>query len=292
MAVLLLQPMASTEEAADFSYIVPVRETAAGRPLFLIHGIFGDVLELYPLAERLNTERPIYALQARGIDPRQEPHSSIVEMVDAYAQSIRAVQPRGPYALAGYSLGGLIAFELARRFRTEGDAVDVLALLEARLYERYLPFRDKVAHWLMLPRRVIGKLRSLPARAIPRYLVSKVLQMGHRVSLRLGLRDDFYRLEAMTGPASERRLQMFHIGMSEFRTFNPKPYDGTISLFNIKGPRFDCCDPLPIWRRAAKSVELFEIVGTHGTIMEPPNVDTLATQLDRCLAAASARSCD
>lgn len=112
--------MACTDDEADFSHIVPLRETGAGRPLFLIHGIFGDVSELHPLAERLDTKRPIYALQARGVDLRQEPHSSIVEMVDAYAQSIRSVQPTGPYALAGYSLGGLIAFELARRFRAEG----------------------------------------------------------------------------------------------------------------------------------------------------------------------------
>jgi acetoacetyl-CoA synthetase len=276
-----------TGDAADFSHIVPLREAGTGRPLFLIHGIFGDVSEMRPLAERLNTKRPIYALQARGVDLRQEPHSSILEMVDAYAQAIRSVQPMGPYALGGYSLGGLIAFELARRFRAEGDSIDVLALCEARLYERYLPLRAKVAYWLMLPRRVFGKLRTLPAREVPPYLASKVLQIGHRLLLRLGLRDDFYRLGEMTGPMAERRRHMYHIGVSEVRIFNPKPYDDTISLFSIKGPRFDYCDPLPIWRRAAKSVELFEIDGAHSTIMEVPNVDTLARQLDRCLAASA-----
>lgn len=123
-------------------------------------------------------------------------------------------------------------------------------------------------------------------REVTPYLASKVLQIGHRLLLRLGLRDDFYRLDPSTGPMAKRRRHMFHIGFSEFRTFNPKPYDGTISLFTIKGPRFDGCDPLPIWRRAAKSVERFGIVGTHSTIMETPNVDTLAGQLDRCLAAS------
>jgi len=275
-----------TDEEADFPYVVPLRESGAGRPLFLIHGIFGDVSELHALAERLNTTRPIYALQARGVDLLQEPHSSIDEMVDAYARAIRSAQPTGPYALAGYSLGGLIAFELARRFRAEGDEVDVLALMEARLYERYLPLRDKLAYWFQLPHRVFGKMRILPARELPSYLASKVVQLGHRVLLRLGLRDDFYRIEETTGPMAGRRRHMFHIGISEFRNFNPKSYDGAISLFSIKGPRFDCCDSLPIWRRAAKSVEVFDIVGAHSTIMETPNVETLASQLDRCLAAS------
>lgn len=276
------------DDEADFAHIVPLRETGAARPLFVVHGLFGDIEELRPLAERLTTKRPIYALQARGVDPRLEPHSGTVEMVDAYVKAIRSAQPTGPYALAGYSLGALVAFELARRFRAEGDAIDVLALLEARLYERYLPLRDKVVYWSVLPRRVFGKLRSLPAREVPRYLASKVLQAGHRVLLRLGLRDDFIQLGPMTGPMAARRLHMYHIGINQFRTFNPKPYDGKVSLFHIKGPRFDGCDPLPIWRRAAKSVEVFEIVGTHTTIVEPPNVDTLARQLDRCLAACEA----
>jgi acetoacetyl-CoA synthetase len=285
---MLDRQMLCTDVDADFSHLVPLRESGIGRPLFVIHGIFGDVSELHPLAERLTTERPIYALQARGVDLRQEPHSSIGEMVDAYARSIRSVQPAGPYALAGYSLGGLIAFELARRFRAEREAIEVLALLEARLYERYLPLRDKLVYWFVLPRRVFGKLRTLPARDVTPYLASKAAQLGHRVMLRLGLRDDFHRLEEMSGPMAGRRRQMYHIGISAFRTFKPKPYDGTISLFTIKGPRFDGCDPLPIWQRAAKSVELFEIVGTHSTIMEIPNVDTLARQLDRCLAAPQA----
>ena len=281
---MLDRPVAGADQEAAFSYIVPFREAGAGRPLFLIHGIFGDVSELRALAVRLDTKRPIYVVQARGADLRQEPHTSIVEMVDAYSQAIRSVQATGPYALAGYSLGGLIAFELARRFRAEGDLVDVLALVEARLYERYLPLSDKLAYWLMFPRRGFGKLRTLPTREVPAYLAGKVMQMAHQLQLRLGLRTDFYRFESSTGPLAERRRHMFHIGFSQFRTFNPKRYDGTISLFTIKGPRFDGCDPYPIWRRVAKSVDRFEIIGAHSTIMETPNVDTLAKQLNRCLA--------
>ena len=60
-------------------------------------------------------------------------------------------------------------------------------------------------------------------------------------------------------------------------------------MFRTGEPSLEACDPLPIWRKVADSVEVFTIAGTHGTIMEARNVDTLASQLSVCLARADAR---
>lgn len=271
-------------DSAPFSHLVALR-AGAGRPLFIVHGIFGNVLQFRDLAERLNTSRPVYGVQARGVDPRQEPHAGIFEMVEAYAVAIRTLQPTGPYALAGYSFGGLVAYEIARWLRERGEHVELLALFEADLYARYLPLRDKLAYWLLLARRVVGNARTLPAHALRSYLIAKLMQVGHRVLLRIGWRDDFVSLEEMSGPMAARYRCMYRIGVSEFRAFKPRPYDGKLSIFRIGGPRFDACDSIPIWRRVARSLELFEIAGEHEKIMEKPYVDTLAAQLDRCLAA-------
>jgi amino acid adenylation domain-containing protein len=281
-----------SDAAPAFSHLVSLRPGGTGRPVFIVHGVFGNVLQVKELAERLTTKRPVYALQARGADPRQEPHSTIAEMVEAYVAAIRSVQPSGPYALAGYSFGGLVAYEMARWFRARGEAVDLLALFETDVYARYLPWRDKLAYRLLLVRRVIEKLRILPAKAVPPYLLSKLAQVGHRVLLWIGLRHDFVDLGNLVGPMAERYRQMYEIGAREFVTFKPKPYDGKLSVFRISGPRYETCDPMPIWRKVAAAVELFEIDGAHGTIMERPYVATLASQFSRCLAAsefASAR---
>jgi amino acid adenylation domain-containing protein len=275
----------STREP-PFEHLVLLRPGDGGRPLFIVHGIFGNVLQLKDLAERLGTTRPIYALQARGVDPQQEPHASMDEMVEAYAAAIRTEQPAGPYALAGYSFGGLVAYEMACRFRARGEAVDLLALFETDLYERFLPWPDNLAYQLVLMRRVVAKARILPSNALPLYLLSKLRQIGHRFLLRVGLRDDFVSLDGLAGPMSERYRCMYRIGVRAFKSFNPKPFDGKLSVFRTKGPRFDACDPMPIWRRVARSVELYEIDGAHRTIMEEPYVGTLAAQLERCLAAA------
>lgn len=272
-----------SERGPAFSYLVPLRP-GTGRPVFIVHGIFGNVLQLKELAEQLSTTRPIYAIQARGADPRQEPHGSMAEMVEAYIEAIRRVQPTGPYALAGYSFGGMIAFEMARWLRAHDEAVDLLALFETDLYARYLPWRDQVAYSFLLVQRVFDKLRVLPARAMPSYLLSKLFQFGHRVLLRIGWRRDFDDINWLNG-LTDRYRQMYAIGTREFASFRPKPYDGKLCIFRTRGPRFGTCDPIPIWRRTVNAIELFEIEGTHGTIMEKPYVGTLAAQFSRCLAA-------
>jgi amino acid adenylation domain-containing protein len=274
-----------SERGPAFSHLVRLR-SGDGRPVFIVHGIFGNVLQLKDLAEQINTTRPIYAIQARGADPRQEPHGSIAEMVEVYVEAVRAVQPNGPYALTGYSFGGLIAFEMARWFRAHDETVDLLAVFETHLYARYLPWRDKLAYRLLLARRVSDKLRALPRRAVLSYLLSKLSQLAHRVMLRFEWRRDFVDIDNLSGPMAERYRAMYAIGAREFVAFRPKAYDGKLNVFRTRGPRFGTCDPMPIWRRAVNAIELFEIDGDHSTIMEKPHVATLAAQFSRCLAAA------
>ena len=280
-----LAQMLRSEGGPAFSHLVRLR-SGAGRPVFIVHGIFGNVLQLKDLAEQIRTTRPIYAIQARGADPRQEPHTTISEMVEAYIAAVRSVQPSGPYALAGYSFGGLIAFEMARWLCAHNEAVDLLAVFETDLYARYLPWRDKLAYRFSLIRRVIDRVPTLRASAVPSYLLSKTSQLAHRLLLRLGLRHDFVDLDGLSGPMVSRYRQMYAIGAREFVAFRPKPYDGKLCIFHTTGQRFGTCDPTPIWRQVAKQIELFEIDGAHGTIMEKPYVTTLAAQFSRCLAAA------
>jgi thioesterase domain-containing protein len=279
----LAEELRSAGETA-FSYLVPLRPWGKGRPIYIVHGIFGNVLQLAELAKLLHADRPVYALQARGADPAQEPHSTIAEMVDAYLDAIRSLQKAGPFAIAGYSFGGLIAFEMARRLSEQGEEVDFLGLLETDLYERYLPWADKLRYQLILANRVIGKLASLPLSRIPGYLFSKVRQVWVRCLVRAGWRDHPVSLEGIGGALSDRYYDMYQIGAREFRAFRPKPYGGRIDLFAATGPRYDTCDPLPIWRLTGKSVEVHTIAGAHETIMEQPHVQSLAAELGKCLA--------
>src|SRR5262249_52982882 len=82
------------------------------------------------LARQLGTGHPFYALQAAGLDEGQEPLDRLEEMAARYAEAIRTVQPEGPYHLGGWSLGGLVAFEMARQLTEQGYEVATLAVLD------------------------------------------------------------------------------------------------------------------------------------------------------------------
>ncbi|KAK3997736.1 hypothetical protein QBC44DRAFT_391877 [Cladorrhinum sp. PSN332] len=105
-----------TEWLEEYDPVVVFRPAGSKTPLWLIHPGVGEVLIFVRLAEQLmGDDRPIYALRARGFESGQPAFSSITEAVDAYASAIKAHQPNGPYALAGYCYGGMLAFEIAKK---------------------------------------------------------------------------------------------------------------------------------------------------------------------------------
>jgi triacylglycerol esterase/lipase EstA (alpha/beta hydrolase family) len=97
--------------APDWNSLVPLQPQGSQPPLFIVHGYGGDVYEQLNLARMLkNQNRPVYGLQAIGLDGETPRHSSLEEMAKHYAREIISFDPNGPYRIAGYSVGGWIAF--------------------------------------------------------------------------------------------------------------------------------------------------------------------------------------
>ena len=111
--------------------LLPIRVRGDREPVFCVHP--GDGLSwcYQPLAQHVPADVPLYGLQARGLDGVGETARSIPEMAADYVAQIRAVQPEGPYHLLGWSLGGLVAHEMAVQLRTAGEQVAALVLLDA-----------------------------------------------------------------------------------------------------------------------------------------------------------------
>ncbi|MFD8495143.1 thioesterase domain-containing protein [Amycolatopsis sp. NPDC059657] len=114
------------DAAGDLPYdpIVPLQTSGSGTPLFCVHPAGAEVLVFVALAKHFTGERPFYALRFRGFGAAEEPFGSWDEMVGCYVDAIRRTQPEGPYALTGYSLGGAIAFDVAKRLEAAGERVD------------------------------------------------------------------------------------------------------------------------------------------------------------------------
>lgn len=121
--------------------LVPLQVTGDRTPLFCVHPGVGEVLVFVNLAKYFVNERPFYALRARGFGDKEDYFGSFDEMVRCYVDAIRAQQPHGPYAVAGYSYGGAVAFSIAKALEQQGEQVDFVGIfnlpphIRARMHE-------------------------------------------------------------------------------------------------------------------------------------------------------------
>ncbi|MFE3318801.1 amino acid adenylation domain-containing protein [Nocardia sp. NPDC059195] len=110
--------------------LLPIRPDGDRPALFCVHSSSGMSWSYLGLAEQLRPGRPIYGLQAPDLSGREPSARSIEEFAQRYVREIRAVQPRGPYHLLGWSFGGLIAQAMAVELAAAGEQVGVVALLD------------------------------------------------------------------------------------------------------------------------------------------------------------------
>lgn len=111
-----------------YNPVVVLRYSGSKTPLWLIHPGVGEVLIFLKLVKYI-TDRPVYALRARGFDG-EDFFRSIPQIVSTYHRAIKQTQQRGPYAIAGYSYGGTLAFEIAKLLQARGDEVQFLAVFD------------------------------------------------------------------------------------------------------------------------------------------------------------------
>ena len=118
---------------SERSTVVPLRENHGKRPpLFIVHGVGGNVVGFYSLAKRLDPDRPVYGIQAQALIPDREAVLRIQEMAAQYIEDMLVACPEGPYNLLGFSYGGLVAYEIAQQLHAAGRQVGFLGMLDTR----------------------------------------------------------------------------------------------------------------------------------------------------------------
>ena len=125
-------------------------------PVFFIHGVGGNVVEILPAARRMTYPGAVIGIRARGVVRGEVPHTSIEAMAADYLREIKERQPNGPYYLCGYSSGGLVAFEMARRLSESGDEVGLVGLFDTTMS----PVRWPLRAWLSIIARRIALLAA------------------------------------------------------------------------------------------------------------------------------------
>ncbi|MFI6553989.1 non-ribosomal peptide synthase/polyketide synthase [Streptomyces griseus] len=121
-----------TDAAEDpFEVLLPLRAGNGGPALFCVHPAAGISWTYSGLLRHIDPEIPVYGIQARGLAGPAELPSSVGEMAADYLEQVRAVQPSGPYRLLGWSIGGVVAHEMAVQLQEAGEQVELLAALDA-----------------------------------------------------------------------------------------------------------------------------------------------------------------
>ncbi|MEV0636195.1 SDR family NAD(P)-dependent oxidoreductase [Streptomyces sp. NPDC050619] len=152
-------PRSGPEAPGEMPEVVHLNGSSRGRPVFWFHGGLGGVEAYGAIAD--SVERPFYGIQSRGWMTDSEPLTGIRAMAAHYAAIIRAVQPEGPYDLGGYSLGGMLAYEVARQLQEEDCAVETITMLDTM-------YGDEV------------KDRTMSRKDMILQLVNALLQAGSR----------------------------------------------------------------------------------------------------------------
>ncbi|MGW7574960.1 thioesterase domain-containing protein [Streptomyces sp. NPDC054765] len=112
--------------------LIPLGSAASDREvIFLVHAIGGTVHSYAALAKCLQDSHAVVGIEAFGIRDDDPPVNTLGEIVERYVEAVRTVSPGGPYRLGGWSMGGIVAFEMARRLEEDGEEVACVALLDS-----------------------------------------------------------------------------------------------------------------------------------------------------------------
>ena len=113
-----------------WSSLVPIQSKGSKLPLFCVHGADGNAVVYSKLAHYLSPNQPVYGLQSVGLNLGHKSHTQVEEMAAYYIKEIQTVQPQGPYLIAGWSMGGIVALEMAQQLLEQGEHISFLGLLD------------------------------------------------------------------------------------------------------------------------------------------------------------------
>lgn len=264
--------------------LVPIKPAGNKVPLFIVHGAGLNVLNFLNLSKHFDDDQPIYGIQGtkpKGFDGWYE---SIEAMAAYYIDAIIKVNPKGPYALAGFSFGGVVAFEMTRQLKALGKEVSFTGLLDSYVDSSYYygTYRRKqLVRYLDKTHRRLDFLKGM-------LLSWKAFKMRINGKKEYILQRHFGKKVEMT-EQEELALQEFIVADAMVKKivdrYHLKPQKFKVDLFRSKDDDNYKLDPTHLgWKKAALGgVNIHNISGNHLNIVAPPNDKVLARLLQDIL---------
>lgn len=251
---------------SSWSPLVTLQPAGTTSTLFFVHGLGGTVMRFHELAKHMAPDQPFVCFQAQGIDGNLSVLDEVNDMAELYLKHLGTAQSGGPYYLGGYSFGGLVALEMARRLAETGEEIGSLILVdtylggghgEPSLVSRFfsLTWQQKLAYL----RKRAGRYR----RGVKR------------------------RIDSLSLPAPVKAVRAA-CAVAEER-YRPSELPVPITLFRASEKALRGLGGENGWRQhAIAGIEIIELDGDHGNILNEPNVQQLAAAIKAKLAQARA----
>ncbi|HEY6923245.1 MAG TPA: alpha/beta fold hydrolase, partial [Steroidobacteraceae bacterium] len=263
----------------------------------------GNVACFHPLARRLADVRPVYALEAVGLDGSQPPLRKVEEIAARHIETIWPVAGAGPYYLGGHSFGAAVALEMSHQLIARGATVAKLAIFDSfapLVIAEHAYWHDwDDVDWLLAISHDLGTFLGTDLELTREDLVKldpedQLMQLVKRVMNR----DD-----SLAGAETERLRAYLNVYQANFRTsytasMTPLPLSIVLYTSTHSDPRDHdpspefaalLTDPTRGWGRLSqRPVEVAAVPGTHLSLLVEPNVRTLASYLDEFLQKADA----
>ena len=274
-----------------YNPVITMQPHGSKTPLWLIHPGVGEVLVFLNLAKSI-TDRPVYALRARGFDDGEEYFESIQEIVSTYHSHIKEVQPEGPYAIAGYSFGAMLAFEISKVLEDQQDEVRFLGSLNL---PPHIKHRMKQLDWIEV------------ALNLSYFLGLMTEEEAQRVSPAMHEMSNDEVLECIVRGAAQERLSELSLDQSKLATwtslahamqyaareYNPSGLVANIDVFvadplsSVANGRADWIENhLSKWNNFSRTApRIHEVKGAHYTMLAPEHVVSFQQKLRSVLTS-------
>ncbi|MBA3533529.1 MAG: non-ribosomal peptide synthetase, partial [Ardenticatenales bacterium] len=258
-----------------------LRPSGSQPPFFCVHPGGGQALAYLDLVRHLDPTWPVYGLQSVGLNEGLEPQRSIKEMATTYLAAIRERQPEGPYLLGGWSMGGVVAFEMARQLQAVGEQVALLALFDAML-----PSPDQPTITLENQALLYYFAQDL-GLTMDDLVQAQADSEEEQLDLLLQRAIEKNQLPPdLTRQQIQRLLQVFRANYQAMLDYQAQPYQGRVLLWRAAerrtgGPQ----EAHSEWSRwVTEGLEVRMTLGTHFTLLRPPHVQHLAEDLGGVLS--------
>lgn len=265
--------------------LVPLAEGPAGAaPLWCVHPVGGHVFAYRALARLLGAERSVYGIRAEGFAGVDEPATTIEEMARRDLAAIRAVQPKGPYLLGGWSLGGVVAYEMAQQLRAAGEEVGALVLIDSGTPGGGAPAAAVIGETDDPMTAYMGlDLAGLGGEKLPEMIEAMRRMSPAERTAFLRERTAKSDLANRLGEAQRARLmQVFRTNLTALGAYAPAPYPGPATLLRA-ARRVDPTRDTDGWTDLVERLTVRRVPGHHYSMLHPPYVDELARLVSAAL---------